>query len=129
MVKTTLVGPDIGFGSDILDLLDRTKFSVSVALWLKKRDSDEWNLLVGTSLIDREGRKGAYLRLIAVLSAENRGPIALSDYPLILKGNRDPLIRGLRKLYGKAASVEGMRLGGHTIGGTWIPDAYVYRIH
>jgi hypothetical protein len=129
MVKTTLVRPDISFGSDILDLLDRNKFPVSVALWLKERDSDEWNLLLGTSLYDRQGQKGAYLRLLAALSSEGRGPIALSDYPIILKGNRDPLIRGLRKLFANAALVEGMRLGGHTIGGNWIPDAYVYRIH
>jgi hypothetical protein len=113
---------------DVLDLLDRNKFPVSVALWLKERDSDEWNLLFGTSLYDRHGQKGAYRRLLAALSAEGREPIALSDYPVILKGNRDPLIRGLRKLFAKAASAEGMRLGGHTIGGIWIPDAYVYRI-
>ena len=129
MVKTTLVGPDIGFGLEILDLLERNKFPVSVALWLKERDSEEWNLLIGTSLYDRHGQKGAYLRLIAALSSEGQGPIALSDYPIILRGNRDPLIRGLRKLFAKTASVEGMRLGGHVIGGIWIPDAYVYRIH
>jgi hypothetical protein len=128
MVKTTLVRPDIGFGSELLDLLDKNKFPVSVALWLKERDSDEWNLLIGTSLYDRQGHRGAYLRLVEILSDDNGGPIALSAYPVVLKGNRDPLIRGLRKLYAKRASVEGMRLGGHIIGGNRIPDAYVYRI-
>jgi hypothetical protein len=129
MVKTPLVRPDISFGSEILDLMDRNKFPVSVALWLKERDSDEWNLLLGTSLYDRQGAQGAYLRLLAALSSEGRGPVALSDYPINLRGNRDPLIRGLRKLFAKTASVEGMRLGGHVIGGIRIPDAYVYRIH
>jgi hypothetical protein len=38
------------------------------------------------------------------------------------------LIRALRKLFGKTANVDGMRLAGQTIGGVWIDDAYVYRI-
>ncbi len=40
----------------------------------------------------------------------------------------DPFIKGLRKMFGKAKSVEGMRLGLQTIGGRFIEDAYVYRI-
>jgi hypothetical protein len=40
----------------------------------------------------------------------------------------EPFIRDLRRIFGKAASVEGMRLGGQTIGGRGLDDAYVYRI-
>jgi hypothetical protein len=43
-------------------------------------------------------------------------------------GHKNPLIRGLRRAFAKTASVEGMRLGGHSIGDVWIEDAYVYRI-
>jgi len=38
------------------------------------------------------------------------------------------MIKALRKMFGKARSVEGMRLGGQSIGGVWVDDAYVYRI-
>jgi hypothetical protein len=41
---------------------------------------------------------------------------------------KNPLVCGLRRIFGKAASLEGMRLGGQTIGGVWVDDAYVYRI-
>jgi hypothetical protein len=40
----------------------------------------------------------------------------------------DPFIKGLRSIFGKAKSVEGMRLGGQLIGDRFIEDAYVYRI-
>jgi hypothetical protein len=40
----------------------------------------------------------------------------------------DPFIKGLRKIFGKTKSVEGMRLGGQMIGDRFIEDAFVYRI-
>jgi hypothetical protein len=127
MVKTILVGPDLALGKDILRTLDASDFPVSVALWLlQKRRSDDWELVLATPLRDKLGAHEAYLRLIKALSAE--GPTALGDVPIRLESNRRPFIRALRKTFGKTASVEGMRLGGHTIGGIWIDDAYVYRI-
>jgi hypothetical protein len=52
----------------------------------------------------------------------------MSEYPIRLEGNSHPLIKELRKIFARTASVEGMRLGGHAIGGVWLDDAYVYRI-
>jgi hypothetical protein len=46
---------------------------------------------------------------------------------LILKMS-DPFIRALRRLFAKAKSVEGMRLGGQLIGDRFVGDALVYRI-
>ncbi len=40
----------------------------------------------------------------------------------------DPLIKHLRRTFGKAKSSEGMRLGGQVIGDRFIEDAFVYRI-
>jgi len=127
MVKTSLVEPlepSIEFGEDILRLIDAAGYPVSVALWLK--EDSKWTLVLGTSLYDRKGPREAYLRLIEALSSE--GQVVLVKLPLRLEGNQNPLIKGLRKTFGKTASVEGMRLGGHRIGGEWIDDAYVYRI-
>jgi hypothetical protein len=41
---------------------------------------------------------------------------------------KDPFVRELRKIFGKAKNVEGMRLGGQTIGNRFVDAAYVYRI-
>jgi hypothetical protein len=127
MVKTTLVGPDLALGKDILRTLDAADFPVSVALWLlRKERGDDWELVLATSLRDKLGAHEAYLRLIKTLSKE--ASVASSDVPIRLESNRRPLIRALRKTFGKAASVEGMRLGLQSIGGVWIDDGYVYRI-
>jgi hypothetical protein len=41
---------------------------------------------------------------------------------------KDPFIRALRRIFGKAKSVEGMRLGLQTIGDRFVEDGIVYRI-
>ena len=124
MVEAPLVVPDVKFGKDVLRVLDAAEFPVSVGMWLKE-DSD-WTLVLATPLYEEVGPKEAYLRLRAALSTE--GPIALGEFPLRLEGHRNPLIKALRKTFGKADSVAGTRLGWHTIGGVWVGDAYVYRI-
>jgi hypothetical protein len=124
MVEAPLVVPDVKFGTDVLRVLDAAGFSLSVAMWLK--EDDGWTLVLSTPLYEEAGPKDAYLRLRSALSTE--GPISLGELPIRLEGHRSPLIKALRKTFGKTASVEGMRLGGHMIGGTWIDDAYVYRI-
>jgi hypothetical protein len=40
----------------------------------------------------------------------------------------DSFIKGLLRHFGKARSVEGMRLGGQMVGDRFVEDAYVYRI-
>ena len=127
MVKTILVGPDVALGDELLASLDAAKFPITVAMWLlQKERSEEWKLVLATPLYDRLGARGAYLRLREALSEEH--PVSLGDYPIRLESNKRPMIKELRKMFGHSSSVRGMRLGLHSIGGTWIDDAYVYRI-
>ncbi|MEP7353622.1 MAG: hypothetical protein ABI824_10365 [Acidobacteriota bacterium] len=124
MVKAPLVVPDAAFGEAFLKLLDEAEYPLTVALWLKEHD--EWTLILGTPLYDEIGQQQAYIRLRNALSVDGRVPV--SDLPVRLEGQSNPLIKELRQIFGKTASVEGTRLGGQRIGGHWIEDGYVYRI-
>ena len=122
-----LVGPDVAWGSDVIQTLDQSNFPITVALWLlRKERHEDWELVIATPLYDKLGAQKAYLRLIEVLARE--GPVALSDVPIRLESNARPFIKALRKTFGKTAAVEGMRLGLQSVGGAWVDDAYVYRI-
>jgi hypothetical protein len=55
--------------------------------------------------------------------------ITLEQTPaLLILRMSDPFIRALRRMFAKAKSVEGMRLGGQLIGDRFVGDALVYRI-
>jgi hypothetical protein len=47
---------------------------------------------------------------------------------LFIMKTTDPFVRALRKVFGKAKSVTGMRLGGQTWGDRFVEDAYAYEI-
>ncbi len=124
MVEAPLVVPDLEFGKRVLHLLDAARFRFTVALWLKS--DDDWSLVIGTPVYEEAGPIGAYSTLRTALSTDGR--VIVSDLPIRLEGQKNPFIKSLRKIFAKTASVEGMRLGGQRVGGTWIDDAYVYRI-
>ncbi len=126
MDKETMVSIDISRGSEILDILDRTKIKVNVALWMFLSEYEDWRFVVSARQFDLPDPRDAYRlfhdSLIAAGVSHPKVPAVL-----ILPTN-DPFIRDLRRIFGKAKSVEGTRLGGQMIGGRFVEDAYIYRI-
>jgi hypothetical protein len=126
MDQATLVGLDIEAGRRILRHLDEASFKVSVAFWLFSSDRQDWRLWIATPVVDKVGKRDAYLRLGDILRAAE--PELLIHPGVHLVSPKEKLIRSLRRIFGKTASVEGMRLGNNLIDGIFIEDAYVYRI-
>ena len=117
MVKAPLVNtiPDEQFGTELLRLLAANGFPVSVAFWLK--DEDRWELVLGTPLYKKLGGQKAYLKLISVLSKD--GPIALSEYPIRLESEADPIVASFLK-------VRHIHRFSGSIGGRWVEDLLLY---
>jgi hypothetical protein len=124
MDQATLVNLDVNAGLKILDALDAAQIKVAVALWMSSTDSDDWRLVLSSPSLDQTHLLMAYQRVAGAL----HGRDASMRPPILILPTRDPLIRELRKIFGKAKDVTGMRLGGQTIGNRFISDAYVYRV-
>jgi hypothetical protein len=124
--KATLVGADFRTGLELVQALDRSSLSISVALWLYSPEYEDWRFVLASRRLDAAEPSEAYGLVHDGLTAAG---ISLEQTPslLILKMS-DPFIRALRRLYAKAKSVEGMRLGGQLIGDRFVGDALVYRI-
>jgi hypothetical protein len=126
MDQAALVGLDVEAGKEILRLLDDAKFRVVAALWRYASESEDWRLLIATPIVDRYGKLAAYQRLDRII--RTNAPHLLLAPRVTLVGSKDKLIRGLRRIFGKAASIDGMRLGNNFIDGEFLEAAYVYRI-
>jgi hypothetical protein len=126
MGKTGLVGLDVGTGSRILQILDDAGLQVKAALWAFLDEYDEWRLVLSSRKFDEVDLGEAYGLLHKALDAAGF-PYEQTPTVVILRIS-DPFIKALRKIFGKAKSVEGVRLGGQTIGNRFLDDAYVYRI-
>lgn len=125
MDHATLVGFDVDAGRKVLDALDHAALTIHVALWVYSSDRDDWQLILSGPSLDQKHPLKAHRQVSEALvdKFEYRMPPLILILPL-----DDPFINILRRLFGKAKDVNGMRLGGQTIGDRYISDAYVYRI-
>jgi hypothetical protein len=126
MDKAALVSVDLENGSKILQILDDAGLRVKVALWAVLPEYEDWRLVLSSRKFDEVDLRAAYGLLHKALDGAGF-PLELTPTVVIMKAN-DPFIRALRKAYGKPKSIEGMRLGGRSIGDRFIEDADTYRV-
>jgi hypothetical protein len=124
MDKATLVSIDLERGEEVVKVLDEADLQIKVAVWLFSPDHDDWRLVLASRQLD--GSRHAYG---LVNDALDRAGYPVEKVPLLwIMPMNDPFIRDLRRRFGKAKNVEGMRLGLRTIGNWFVEDAYAYRI-
>jgi hypothetical protein len=124
MATSALVGLDIEAGSRVVSLLEKAGITVKVALWMATPEYEEGRVVLASPSLDQTRPLRAYDRVAELL----HGEFFHSRPALLILRMKDPFIHDLRLRFAKAKSVEGMRLGGQTIGNRFILDAYVYRI-
>ncbi len=126
MGQALLVNVDLQAGAEILRIMDTAGVKVSVAAWVVFDEYGDWRLLLSSRQLDAAGPgKASGLVFDALVAADF--PVERTPTILILP-MADSTVRALRRSFGKARAVEGMRLGGQQIGKRWVEDAYVYRI-
>jgi hypothetical protein len=127
MDKTILVsGVDLDKGAEILRILDGAGLKINVALWVYLPEYEDWRLVLSSRKFDSVKLPQAYGLLHDALDAA--GFQLEKTPPVMILALSDPFVRSLRRIFGKAKSVDGMRFGGQTIGDRFVDDAYAYRI-
>ena len=126
MDKTALVTTDFATGAKILKILDQAGLKISLAMWLRDSDYEDWRFALASRILDGAEPSEAYG---LVHDALNRAGFPFEHTPpLFIISMSTPFVRTLRRIFGKAKSVEGMRLGGQMIGDRFVDDAIIYRI-
>jgi hypothetical protein len=126
MGQALLVNVDLDAGAEILRIMDKAGVKVSVAAWIVFDEYGDWRLLLSSRKFDAAGPgKASGLVFDALVAADF--PVERTPTILILP-TTDSTVRTLRRIFGKAKTVAGMRLGGQQIGKRWVEDGYVYRV-
>jgi hypothetical protein len=84
-------------------------------LWLLRPEAGEWHFLIATPRADEVGPRKAYEELSEITRTLQADSAKLLKIELI--SPKQPFYEALRSVFGKAASVEGVRPGGTQIGG------------
>jgi hypothetical protein len=121
-----LVSIEVQRGADIVAALDQAKVKVSVGLFAKLGEYENWRMVLAARAFDGLKITDAYGLIFESLTAAG---IGVEKTPSILIfPMRDPFIRDIRRRYGKRENVEGLILGTQSFGGRFVEDGYVYRI-
>lgn len=131
MVKTSLVEQDLNEGKKLLEALDRPKangssFRIKAAFWLYRPESMGWRLILATPLVDEKGPLATYAHLRKILDSIQ--PLNLSTHNISVVSPRDPLVKAFRGALRIASDSEDVRFSGAMVGGTYVEDAYLYRL-
>jgi hypothetical protein len=126
MDTSALVSVEFAKGSRILQILDDAGLQVKVAMWAVLAEYEDWRLILSSRKFDTDDLRDAYGLLHEALDAAGF-PLEQTP-PVVILPTSDPFIRAMRKIFGKAESVEGMRLGGQSIGDRFVEDGYTYRV-
>jgi hypothetical protein len=124
MDQATLVSPDVMAGSQALAALDAAQIKQITALLVVFPEYGDWRLLISSPSLDQTHQLKAYEQVTEAL----QGRFIYTLPTLMVLPTKDPFIRELRKIFGKAKDATGMRLGGQRIGNRFVSDAYVYRV-
>ena len=115
-------------GRRLLERLDRTSFGVRACFWFYFSESDRWRLVVASPEVRNRGPHAAYRKIHA---AARWVPAAAGISALgVLRAmeDTDPLVGALRKAVPRRSGTAGTRLTRSGVDGTFIDDAYIYRL-
>ncbi len=114
-------------GRNLVQALDAAKFPVSGALWLFNPEADDWRLLIVSPRVTENSLSKAFTQLHQIARKLPEFPLLLSSVSLVPPDN--PLIVQLRKaLKTGPDDIAGIRFSRNVIDGTYIEDAYIYRL-
>jgi hypothetical protein len=127
MDKATLVEKDIADGKLLIEALDRSKFTLSGALWFYFPKAEEWRLLLVSPLVDRMGPRKSYSIIQSVI--EDFPPsFGISIINISVTSPKSELIQLLKIAIRTGPEISEIRFSRNTINNVFIEDALVYRL-
>jgi hypothetical protein len=146
VVKTLLVEQDLKEGRRLLERLAGKEAAVELswgkhraavvgppdvrvraAFWWFFPESQEWRLVIATPLVDEVGPLSAYGVIHANLTTI-RPPLSLSLQNISLISPKDERVKAFNKAMKISPDPGGVRFTHSALNGTYIEDAYVYRL-
>lgn len=132
MVETILVSGYLAprlieAGRELIIGLDAHGADFEAAFWLMDEENGRWHLMLSSKAVKFSGSMAQYAEVRQVTSALRlEDDFRLGMISII--GDGTPIVKALRKVFGKAPSVDGKRLDNEYIGRESILACVLYRL-
>ena len=127
MDKTMLVGFNAKEGQKLLYKLDQSGLKVTSAFWCYMDEYERYRLVIVTPFFDKHGVRKTYEKIQKVLRSNE--DIDLSLETVLVMSPDARLNKAMRTKFRTGTGISGIRLTGNVIDGTYIEDAYLYRVN
>ena len=127
-MKPDLTQAMIDAGRQLLELLDRQNLRVLAGLWFYFPESDRWRFVIASPEVRVRGPHAAYQKIEALARKVPNASEVFAPGDLTVVKDNDPLIVLLRRAISTGPSISGVRFTNNSINGTFIEDAYIYRL-
>ena len=128
MVKADLTTEMIVAGRGLLELLDRQKFRAKACFWFYFTESDRWRFVVASPEVRAKGPHAAYRKIQALARKVPHAAELFAPGDVTVVKDNDPLVTLLRKAVSTGPGISGIRFTSNSVNGTFIDDAYIYRL-
>ena len=113
-------------GANLLRSLDTMKFPTSAAFWYRRQDTDDWTLIIASSLVRTEGPDFVYQQIQKALGELQEPGIALMDICVVK--DSEPLVQAIGSDARTSPTASaGVGLYHTAVGGVYIDGVYIYR--
>lgn len=128
LVKEALLNEMILAGADLIERLEKARFSVKAALWLYLPESGTWRLIIASPEVGLLGPKKAYKKIQTVVAHMPLDVPRISLNEITVMEVNDALIASLKTSLKLSNGSAGLRLTKTVLNGLFIEDAYIYRM-
>lgn len=127
LVTESLSESMINAGAKLIERLDDKKSQVRSAFWLYISDEEIWKLMIASPLVDSEGPRNFYKRIMDAndLAEKDEAIVSLNDIGVTNTSNQT--VQLLKIAIGTGDGIYGIRLSRNTINGFFVEDCYIYR--
>lgn len=128
VVKEGLSAEMIEAGKELVQQLDKIKFTVHAALWLYLPDVNTWRFIIANPEVNTDGPTNAYRKIQNALARLPQGTPQIELREITVIDSNDPLISMMRRIISTGSEISGIRSSHNVINGTLIEDTYIYRM-
>jgi hypothetical protein len=127
LVTESLSDSMIKAGAKLIERLDLEKSQVKSAFWLYISDEKIWKLKIASPLVDSEGPRKFYKRIVAANESAEKDEDVISLNDIGVTNTSNQIVQILKIAVGTGAGISGIRFSRNTINGVFIEDCYIYR--
>ena len=127
LVTESLTDSMMKAGAKLIERLDANNSEVKSAFWLYFSEEKTWKLIVASPLVDTEGPRDYYKRIVEANTVASIEEEILSLNDIEVTNTNHQIVQLLKFMIGTGDGISGIRFSRNTINGVFIEDTYIYR--